>query len=118
MEDDPECYVAKVPPGIQNVDRLFELVINPLSRMIETSGLNRKSFSQGGLYFSLPQRDDFFSTVNLKREFLGKLKERLALPASKEFGGVITGSTGVFSLIEKASEKLLNGDLIIYDYVV
>lgn len=93
------------------VDRLFELVINPLSRMIETSGLNRKSFSQGGLYFSLPQRDDFFSTVNLKREFLGKLKERLALPASKEFGGVITGSTGVFSLIEKASEKLLNGDL-------
>jgi len=93
------------------LERLFELVTNPLTRMIESSGLNRKAISEGGLYFALPQKDVFFSKVNLKREFLDELKIRLALPASKEFGGVITGSTGVFTLIERASEKLRNGEL-------
>lgn len=93
------------------VERLFELVSTPLSRMIEFSGLNRKSLSEGGLYFALPQKDVFFSQVDMKREFLNELKNRLALPASKEFGGVMKGSTGVFTLIERASEKLLSGDL-------
>lgn len=93
------------------VERLFELVTTPLSRMIESSGLSRKALSEGGLYFALPQKDVFFSQVNLKREFLDELKKRLALPASKEFGGVMKGPTGVFTLIERASEKLLNGDL-------
>lgn len=115
LEDDDEedLVTAASVDSITDhtLERLFELVTDPLSRMLESSGLNRKALSEGGLYFALPQKDVHFRKVNLKREFLDVLIKRLALPAGKEFGGVIKGSTGVFTLIERASEKLLNGEL-------
>ncbi|MBT8068888.1 MAG: hypothetical protein KJO80_00490 [Gammaproteobacteria bacterium] len=92
-------------------DRLFDLVFDPLTKLVEDSGLGRKELASGGLYFALPANDKVIAKCNLRRHFLDQVNERLALPKTKEFLGVQTGSTGVYVLIERAMEKMRAGEM-------
>lgn len=67
--------------------------------------------STGGLYLALPANDEVIQKFNLRRHFLEHLRERLALPATREFLAVQTGSTGVYLLVERAMEKMRAGEM-------
>lgn len=92
-------------------NRLFTLLIDPLTTLVEESGLSRSEMANGGLYLALPANDEVIQKLNLRRNFLEQLSERLALPATKEFLAVQTGSTGIFLLIERAMEKIRAGEM-------
>lgn len=92
-------------------DRLFDLVFDPLTNLVEHSGLGREELATGGLYFALPANDSVIAHCNLRRHFLDQVNERLALPKTKEFLGVQTGSTGVYLLIERAMQKMQAGEI-------
>jgi len=92
-------------------ERLFSLIIDPLTSLVETSGLGRSDMVHGGLYLALPENDEVIQKFNLRRHFLEQLSMHLALPRTKEFLAVQTGSTGVYLLVERAMEKIRAGDI-------
>jgi 3-oxoacyl-[acyl-carrier-protein] synthase-1 len=91
--------------------RLYALLIDPLTTLVEESGLSRSAMANGGLYLALPANDEVIQKLNLRRHFLKLLSERLALPTTREFLAVQTGSTGVYQLIERAMEKMRAGEM-------
>lgn len=109
--DDPITVASHGLIGGFDWDRLFELIFEPLTSLVENSGLGRKELASGGLYFALPANDEVIAKCNLRRHFLEQVNERLALPDTKEFLGVQTGSTGVYALIERAMEKMQAGEM-------
>jgi len=91
--------------------RLFDLITGPLTSLVEMSGLGRAEMAKGGLYFALPANDEVVKKFDLRRLFLEQASERLALPVTKEFLGVQTGSTGAYVLVERAMEKMQAGEM-------
>lgn len=91
--------------------RLYALLIDPLTTLVEESGLSRSAMASGGLYLALPVNDEVIQKFNLRSHFLEHLSERLALPATGEFLAVQTGSTGLFLLIERAMQKMRAGEM-------
>ena len=92
-------------------DRLFELITGPLTTLVEASGLDRSALAGGGLYFALPSDDEVIQKCKLRRHFLKRASERLAIPVTKELLGVQTGSTGVYALIERAMARMRAGQM-------
>jgi len=91
--------------------RLFSLIIDPLTSLVERSGLGRSDMAHGGLYLALPENDEVMQKFNLRRHFLEQLSVHLALPRTKEFLAVQTGSTGAYLLVERAMEKIRAGEI-------
>jgi len=91
--------------------RLYSLMIGPLTTLVEKSGLGRSDMARGGLYLALPENDEVIQRFNLRRHFLEQLSTHLALPRTREFLAVQTGSTGVYLLVERAMEKIGAGEI-------
>ncbi len=109
--DDPIQVASHGRIDVFEWGRLYELIFQPLTTLVETSGLSRSAMKHGGLYFALPANDEVIQKCNLRRHFLNQVSEQLALPTTKDFLGVQTGSTGVYALVERAMEKLRSGEL-------
>jgi 3-oxoacyl-[acyl-carrier-protein] synthase-1 len=90
---------------------LFDLLHNPLTQLIEKSGLNRKDFADGGLFLALPFNDEVVKRVVPPRELLDGINGRMALPVFKKIGGVQSGVTGVYTLIQRAVKQMQAGEL-------
>jgi len=108
FDDEDNLIKAASVPNLEDfsLERLFNLVSEPLVRLIEKSGLERSAMAEGGLYFALPAKDSTIQKIDLRRLFIDRLARRLALPAPSEFGGVQTGATGVYELVERSMEKM------------
>ena len=97
--------------GGYDTNRLFDLIFEPITTLVQDSGLSRTEMTKGGIYFALPAGDEVTDKLKLRRNFLKQASSRLALPDTSEFLGVQTGSTGVFVLIERAVQKMMSGEM-------
>lgn len=111
IAEDPIKVASNGRIGGYDWQRLFALISGPLTTLVEMSGLSRAAMANGGLYFALPANDEVVQKCNLQRLFLEQASERLALPKTKEFLGIQTGSTGVYALVERAIKKMQAGEM-------
>lgn len=109
--DDPVQVASNGYIGRSDWARLFDLIIEPLTTLVEESRLTRPDMAEGAFYFALPFEDEVIQKCNLRRHFLAQASEHLALPETKEFLGVQMGSTGVYALIERAMSKMQSGEI-------
>jgi 3-oxoacyl-[acyl-carrier-protein] synthase-1 len=112
-QDDPGELIVAMAGGAGEIGwtRLLELMSEPLAAVIAESGLTRADMARGGLYFALPYADAAIRACALQDTFLPAVASRLALPPVKEVTGTQTGSTGLYSLLSRAAEKIASGGL-------
>lgn len=118
--DDPEwdeplpLYVSDVPvidPFTDGVERLLQLALPALTELMGGAKLRRSDLENCGLMLALPQADKAITALNLTADFVPELCKRTGLTTLKLWKTSQIGTTGVFTLLQSASQKLQAGDI-------
>jgi 3-oxoacyl-[acyl-carrier-protein] synthase-1 len=118
--DDPEwdeplpLYVSDVPvidPFQDGTERLLELALPALTELMGGAGLRRSDLENCGLMLALPPIDKATRAMNLASVMVPELCKRTGLTTLKLWKTSQTGNTGVFKLLQSASQKLQDGDV-------
>lgn len=112
-EDEPYQATASICTHLTDeefaTERLSELLLEPLIRLVEGSGFNRKEIGDGSICFALPEKGSGIAELNLGQDFLNDIVRKVALPKSVDLTAIKMGSMGFFYFLKKAIEKLESG---------
>jgi 3-oxoacyl-[acyl-carrier-protein] synthase-1 len=112
-EEEPlmASLVPSIDPYLDGPERLFSLILPPLTQIISDAKLKRKELRTGAFLLALPQPDKVMKGWSLEKKFIPGLSKRAGLDPFKLSKTRQTGHTGMFSLIEEAIAMLISGEV-------
>ena len=111
-EEEPltAALVPSIDPYLDGPERLFALVIAPLTDLISEAKLKRKDLKSGALLLALPQPDKVIKGWSLEKKFIPELARRTGLDRFKIAKTTQAGHAGMFSLIQEGMAILTFGE--------
>lgn len=112
-EEEPliASLVPSIDPFLDGPERLFSLIIPPLTRIVSDARLKRGDVRKGGLLLSLPQPDSVIKGWALDKKFIPQLYRRTRLDPFKICKTSQSGHTGMFCLVMEAMALLAAGEV-------
>lgn len=112
-EDEPYLATASICTHLADeefaTERLSELLLEPLIRLVEGSGFNRKEIGGGSICFALPEKGTGIENLNLGQSFLNGIVKNVSLPKSVDLTAIKMGSMGFFYFLKNAIQQLESG---------
>ncbi|TAK06635.1 MAG: hypothetical protein EPO39_08300 [Candidatus Manganitrophaceae bacterium] len=111
-EEEPltAALVPSIDPYLDGPERLFSLVIPPLTDLMSEAKLKRKELKSGALLLALPQPDKVIKGWSLEKKFIPELCRRTGLDRFKISKASQAGHAGMFSLIQEGTAILSSGE--------